>query len=134
MFTRVKLSIAIILLLSTFIDAKVLVPIAKKNIKYKEKIFSYDVTFVPESKKYTCKKYIDMNLLKQNRYYAKSFLRKGRPICLRNVTVSEGNTVKFKFGSLEIEQEGTILNETDKYIRIKNLDGTIHKIYKDGRN
>ena len=134
MFTRVKLSIVIILLLSSFIDAKVLVPIAKKSIKYKEKIFSYDVAFVPESKKYMCKKYIDMNLLKQNRYYAKSFLRKGKPICLRNVTVARENIVKFKFGNLEIEREGTILNETDKYIKIKNLDGTINKIYKDGRN
>ena len=133
MFTRVKLSIVLILLFSTFIHANGLVPIAKKSIKYKEKIFSYDVVFVPESKKYSCKKYIDINLLKQNRYYAKSFLRKGKPICLRNVTVPTENSVKFKFGNLEIEQEGIILNETDKYIKIKNLDGTINKIYKDGR-
>jgi len=116
------------------VNADVLVPIAKKNIKYKDKIFSYDVTFVPESKKFTCTKYIDMNLLKQNKYYAKSFLRKGKAICKRNVIVPQGNTVKFKFGNLEIEKEGRVLNETDQYIKIKNLDGTINKIYKDGRN
>lgn len=134
MFTKLHLSIIFVLFFSIFSKAQILVPIAKENIKYKEKIFSYNVTFVPESKKYSCKKYIDINLLKQNKYYAKSFLRKGKPICQRNVTVPEGNTVRFKFGNLEIEKEGTIVNETDQYIRIKNLDGTINKIYKDGRN
>jgi len=134
LFTKLHLSIIFVLFFSIFSKAQILVPIAKENIKYKEKIFSYNVTFVPESKKYSCKKYIDINLLKQNKYYAKSFLRKGKPICQRNVTVPEGNTVRFKFGNLEIEKEGTIVNETDQYIRIKNLDGTINKIYKDGRN
>lgn len=134
MFNKLKVATLLIILITSFANAQILVPIAKKNIKYKEKIFSYDITFVAESKQYSCKKYIDMNLLKQNKYYAKSFLRKGKPICKRNVTVPGGNTVKFKFGNLEIEKEGTVLNETDQYIRIKNLDGTINKIYKDGRN
>lgn len=134
MFFKLKLSIVFLLLVNQFLVGDVLVPIAKKNIKYKEKILSYDVVFVKESKQHSCKKYIDMNLLKQNKYYAKSFLRKGKVICKRNVTVPEGNTVRFKFGNLEIEKEGRVLNETDQYIKIKNLDGTINKIYKDGRN
>ena len=134
MFFKLKVSIIVFLFFNLFANGDVLVPIANKNIKYKDKVFSYDVSFVPESKNYSCKKYIDMNLLKQNKYYAKSFLRKGKPICRRNVMVPQGNTVKFKFGNLEIEKEGSVLNETDQYIKIKNLDGTINKIYKDGRN
>lgn len=133
MFFKLKILI-ILLTFSSTCYSVVLVPVAVKNIGYKEKIYSYNINFVPESKQYSCKKYIDMNLLKQNKYYSKSFIRKDRPICLRNVILLEDSVVRFKFGNLEIEKEGELIRETDQYIKIKNLDGTINKIYKDGRN
>ncbi len=134
MFGKFKFLVLLVLVGSVSLFGEVLVPIAKKNISSKEKIFSYDVTFVPESKKYFCRKYIDMNLLNENKYLARHFIRKGRAICERNVIVPESNVVRFQFGNLEIEKEGKVIRETDRYIKIKNLDGTINKIYKDGRN
>ena len=111
-----------------------LVPIANKNIDYKEQIFSYNVRLVQENKNFKCKEYLDIVTLKQNKYFAKHYIAKNRAICANNVFVPEKNTVRFKFGNLEIEKDGEVIRETDDYIRIKNLDGTIDKIYKDGRN
>ena len=33
----------------------------------------------------------------------------------------------------KIEKKGRIIFENNEFIRIKNLDGTIEQIYKDGR-
>ncbi len=110
------------------------VPIANKNINYKSKIYSYDVRLVQENKKYKCKKYVNVLTLKQNKYFAKHYIAKNRAICEEDVFIPQSNTIRFKFGNLEIEREGTIIKETDQYIKIKNFDGTIDKIYKDGRN
>ena len=110
------------------------VPLANKDIKYKAKIYSSDFRLVQaDEKKYRCKKYLDINLLKQNKYYAKHFIKKNKPICEKSVFIPQIGSIRFKFGNLEIEREGTIIRETDTYIRIKNPDGTIDKIYKDGR-
>jgi len=34
---------------------------------------------------------------------------------------------------LEIEKNAELIRETKSYIKIKNVDGTIEKIYTDGR-
>jgi len=109
-------------------------PLANKSIHYKSKIYSYDVRLVQANKKYKCRKYIDIIKLKENKYFALHYIAKNRAICAKDVYIPQFNTIKFKFGNLEIEREGTILKETDKYIRVKNIDGTIQKIYKDGKN
>lgn len=111
-----------------------IVPIANKSIQYKSKIYSYDVRLVQENKKFKCKNYIDVITLKKNRYFAQHYIAKDRAICAEDVFIPKSNTIRFKFGNLEIERSGTIIKETDKYIKIKNFDGTIDKIYKDGRN
>ena len=110
------------------------VPIANKNINYKSKIYSYDVRLVQENQKYKCKKYVDVITLKKNKYFAQHYIAKDRTICAEDVFIPKSNTIRFKFGNLEIEREGTVIKETDEYIKIKNFDGTIDKIYKDGRN
>ena len=38
----------------------------------------------------------------------------------------------FDFGNIEIEKDGKVIKDTKQYVRIKNNDGTIEKIYKDG--
>ena len=111
-----------------------IVPIANKNINYKSKIYSYDVRLVQENQKYKCKNYIDVITLKKNKYFAQHYIAKDRAICAEDVFIPKSNTIRFKFGNLEIEREGTIIKETEEYIKIKNFDGTIDKIYKDGRN
>jgi len=110
------------------------VPLSNKNIHYKSKIYSYNVRLIQENKHYKCKKYIDLLTLKENKYFALHYIVKDRPICAEDVFIPQSNTIRFKFGNLEIEKDGTIIKETDQYIRVKNLDGTIDKIYKDGRN
>lgn len=111
-----------------------IVPIANKNINYKSKIYSYDVRLIQENQKFKCKNYIDVITLKKNKYFAQHYIAKDRAICAEDVFIPRSNTIRFKFGNLEIEREGTVIKETDEYIKIKNFDGTIDKIYKDGRN
>jgi hypothetical protein len=111
-----------------------LVPMAKKDIKYKEKIYSQDLYFVAPSKEYSCKEYLDPSLLAQNLYISKRYIIKNTPVCQKDVIYKRANIIRFKFGNLIIEKEGELLQETDEYIRIKNSDGKITKIYKDGRN
>ena len=111
-----------------------IVPIANKNINYKSKIYSHDVRLIQENQKFKCKKYLNVIDLKKNKYYALHYIAKDRAICAEDVFIPKSNTIRFKFGNLEIEKEGTIVKETEEYIKIKSLDGTIDKIYKDGRN
>jgi hypothetical protein len=111
-----------------------IVPIANKNINYKSKIYNYDVRLIQENQKFKCKNYIDVITLKKNKYFAQHYIAKDRAICAEDVFIPRSNTIRFKFGNLEIEREGTVIKETDEYIKIKNFDGTIDKIYKDGRN
>ncbi|WP_412727607.1 hypothetical protein [Arcobacter sp. 15-2] len=110
------------------------VPIAKKDIQYKSKIYTNDVLLVQVNKKYNCNKYLNLIDLKKNKYYATHYIAKNRVICFKDVTIPEVKKVKFRFGNLEIEKEAELIKETKSYIKIKNLDGTIEKIYTDGRN
>lgn len=111
-----------------------IVPISKKVIHYKSKIYNKDILLVQVNKEFKCTKYLNLIDLKKNKYYAKHYIAKNKPICLKDVYVPEVNKVKFRFGNLEIEKEAELIKETKSYIKIKNLDGTIEKIYTDGRN
>jgi len=110
-----------------------LVPIANTAIDYKNKIYNKDVRMVQVNEEFHCKKYLDLLVLKKNNYYAKHYIAKDRTICANNVYVPKINKVNFKFGNLEIEKEGELIQKTKTYIKIKNVDGTIEKIYTDGR-
>ncbi|MEA3513102.1 MAG: hypothetical protein U9R37_05825 [Campylobacterota bacterium] len=110
------------------------VPVSNKIINYKNKIYSSDVRLIQINKKYFCKEYLDIKTLKENKYLAKHYIAKDKPLCKKSVYVPKSKKVKFKFGNLEIERDGEVIKETDNYIKIKNLDGTIDKIYKDGIN
>jgi hypothetical protein len=122
-------------ILNSLLSAEVkVVPIATKPIDYKNKIYSYNLKLVQANEKYKCKEYLDVVTLKKNKYYAKHYISEGSEICLKDVYIPKINKVKFRFGNLEIEKEAELIKETKSYIKIKNLDGTIEKIYKDGRN
>jgi hypothetical protein len=126
--------LSFVLLLNLFSAPIDIVPIAKKPINYKTKIFGYDVLLVQSNNKYRCKKYLDLTALKKNQYMAKHYIGTKKPICLKDVYIASSKKVKFVFGNLEIEKAGEIIKETDRYIKIKNIDGKIEKIYKNGLN
>ena len=129
-----KIKIVILLLsLNIFASNIQVVPITNKIINYKSKIYASSVRLVQINDKYSCKEYIDIKLLKQNKYYAKHYLGKNKPLCKKSVFLAVSKKIRFKFGNLEIEKDGEIIRETDQYIKIKTLDGKIEKIYKDGR-
>ncbi|PIF04109.1 MAG: hypothetical protein CSA86_03170 [Arcobacter sp.] len=109
------------------------VPLSNKVINYKSRIYSQDVRLVQVSELYKCKEYIDMVKLKQNKYFAKHYISKNKPLCAKDVYIPVIKKVNFRFGNLEIEKEAEVIRETKSYIKIKNVDGTIEKIYTDGR-
>lgn len=108
-------------------------PLANKQINYKNKIYSQDTRLIQINNKYKCKKYLDIKKLKMNKYFAKHFISKNKPLCAKDVYIPQSNKVKFRFGNLEIEKDAELIRETKSYIKIKNVDGTIEKIYTDGR-
>ena len=109
------------------------IPLSNKVINFKNKIYSQDTRLIQINKNYKCKEYLDINLLRKNKYFAKHYISKNKPICAKDVYVPQINKVNFRFGNLEIEKEAELIRETDSYIKIKNVDGTIEKIYTDGR-
>ena len=133
---KYKLLIIFLFLIDSLFASIELVPIAIKNINYKQKIFKEHYKLVRyndlNKKKYNirCKEYLKIEELQSNKYRAKHYIRKDKAICKRDLFVSSSNKIKFNFGFLEIEKDGEVIKETSKYIRIKNADGTIEKIYK----
>ena len=109
------------------------IPLVKKQISFKNKIYSQDTRLVQVNDKYKCKEYLNIKKLKSNKYYAKHVILKNKPLCANDVYIPLMNKVKFKFGNLEIEKDAELIRETKSYIKIKNVDGTIEKIYTDGR-
>ncbi len=128
----------IFLLISMFVflDASQLVIKASKNIEYKSKIKKSDLflDYADNIKKF-CQPITKEDIL-NNKYRAKIHIRKGHIICkkdLLKLNAKSANRILFNFGSIEIERDGKIIRETKDYIRIKNENGKIEKIYKDGR-
>jgi hypothetical protein len=122
--------IVYILLSFNLLQSAELIPLASKNIQWKEKITLDKIVMVETNKKYKCKQKLDIETLKQNRYRAKHFIKKRKVICGENVYKGKMKKVLFNFGAFEIEKEAEVVKETNDYIKIKNLDGKIDKIYK----
>jgi len=127
----VKQFILFLLVINLYGSVK-LVPLTYKPINYKAKIYGSDVRLLRVDDDYNCKEYIDLKLLKQNKYHAKHYISKNKPLCKKDVYIPVSKKIRFRFGNLEIERDGELIRETDKYIKIKTPDGKIEKIYKDG--
>lgn len=119
--------------LFSFVLSIEVLPVAIKNIEWKEQIRLSNVKLIQANEKYKCKKYLDIKKIKNTKYRASHYIIKNTPICFEDAYIPKSNKIKFNFGTIEIEKEGEIIRETDKYIKIKNLDGKIEKIYKDER-
>lgn len=107
--------------------------VAKESINYEEKLEMKKIRLINVSEiKKICKP-LTLDEIQNNEYITTHFINKGNILCKKDVKKYEKDVVIFNFGGVQIEKKGKIIYENDEFIRIKNLDGTIEKIYKDGR-
>ena len=124
--------IIFIFLTSVYIFADVIL-VSVKDIKYKQVLDYGDLKKVYSNKRIRCTTF-DKNKLLEQSYRAKRYILKGKPICEKDVEIAKVHKIKFDFGNIEIERTGEVVGETKHYIKVKNPDGTIDKIYKNGQN
>lgn len=107
--------------------------VSKNPIAFEEKIDSSKV--IVQNVSDTNKSCIPLTLndLEREEYITSHYINKNTIICLKDVKRYESETIVFNFGGLKIEKKGKIIFENKEYIKIKNSDGTIEQIYKDGR-
>ncbi|RXJ69592.1 hypothetical protein CRV08_02490 [Halarcobacter ebronensis] len=127
-----KLSGIIFLLLFSQVFA-IEVTVVNKDVDYKE-LLTKEILIKADvdSVKKLCEP-IPYSELITNKYLAKRYMKKGTVICDRDVEEYEKKSVLFNFGTIQIEKYGKIIFENDEYIKIKDNDGNVEKIYKDGR-
>ncbi|WP_164967602.1 hypothetical protein [Arcobacter sp. CECT 8985] len=108
--------------------------ITKKAINYKAKLNVKDLMIrnVDSFKKGYCTP-LKLSDLSGTVYETTHYIKKGSVLCTKDIKEFKKKAVVFKFGALEIETDGEIIYQNDKYIRIKKRDGKVEKIYKDGR-
>ena len=107
--------------------------VTKSKINYKEII---DINKLSSANVLSVKKFcipITIKDLQDKKYIAKRYLKKGTVLCKKDIELYIEKSVLFNFGIIEIEKQGKIIFENNKYIKIKRIDGQIDKIYKDGR-
>jgi hypothetical protein len=68
-------------------------------------------------------------------FRAKKHIKKDKILCIRDIYKSNivNNKILFNFGLIEIEKSGKIVRETREYVRIKDENGNLQKIYKNGK-
>ena len=76
---------------------------------------------------------LKLSQVQNEEYVTTHYINKNTIICLKDVKKYEDSAIVFNFGGVKIEKKGKIIYENSDFIRIKNLDGTIEQIYKDGR-
>ena len=130
-FLILKLSLLSLLLYMNMFAVNVL--ISTDSIAFEEQIDSNKVKLQNVSE--VGKSCIPLKLtqLQNEKYITTHYINKNTIICMKDVKKYENESVIFNFGGVEIEKKGKVIYENDDFIRIKNLDGTIEQIYKDGR-
>lgn len=106
--------------------------VSNKDIKFQEYLVYENLQDTQVEKKINCNKF-DKSLLLSQKYIASRYIIKNTPICDKDVELAKNHKVKFDFGNIIIEKDGELLGETDKYVKIKNPDGTTIKIDKNGQ-
>ena len=109
-----------------------LILVSNKDIQYKEVINNDNLQYLSSNKNTRCNLF-DIELLKKDKYQAKHFIFKNKPICNKDVQKIVINKIQYDFGNILIQRDGKVIGENKKYIKIKNYDGKIEKIYKNGQ-
>jgi hypothetical protein len=130
-FLILKLSFLVFLLNVNLFAISVLV--SKVAINFEEKLDSSKVVArnVNEINK-SCTP-LTLSQLQNIEYTTTHYINRNTIICIKDVKKYENESVIFNFGGVKIEKKGKVIYENNDFIRIKNIDGTIEQIYKDGR-
>ena len=126
-----KLSFLAILLNITLEATSVIV--AKEAIKLDEQIVASKIRVQNSANVNKSCEPISLNDIQNEIYIAKHHINKNTIICKKSIKQFSDETIVFNFGGVEIEKKGKVIFENNDFIRIKNVDGTIEQIYKDGR-
>jgi flagella basal body P-ring formation protein FlgA len=122
----------VFLLMANFLNADMAL-VSVKDIKYKQLLDYGDLKKTYIDKKIRCQIF-DKNELLDKEYRAKRYILKGTAICYKDVEVAKRDKIKFDFGNIVIERDGKVIGETKQYIKVKNSDGSVDRIYKNGQN
>lgn len=126
-----KLSFTFFLLIVKSFAITVLV--SKESINFEEKIDPKKLMMQNVDKITKACEPLKLSDLQNNEYVSSHYINKDKIICLEDLKTYKDESITFNFGGLTIVKKGKIIYENDEFIRIKNLDGTIEQIYKDGR-
>lgn len=123
----------IVFLLTTINLFAVNVIVSSKTIAFEEKVDSSKIRSeeVAEINKFCIP--LKLSDIEKNNYIATHHINRNTVICMKDVRKSDNESIIFNFGGVKIEKKGKIIYENKDFIRIKNVDGTIEQIYKDGR-
>jgi hypothetical protein len=123
----------IVFLLTTINLFAVNVIVSSKTIAFEEKVDSSKIRSeeVSEINKFCIP--LKLSDIEENNYIATHHINRNTVICMKDVRKSDNESIIFNFGGVKIEKKGKIIYENKDFIRIKNVDGTIEQIYKDGR-
>ena len=129
-FLILKLSFVFLLNINLF---AISVLVSKESISFEEKLDNTKVAVqnVAEINK-SCVP-LTLSELQNSDYVTTHHINKNTIICSKDVKKYENESIIFNFGGLKIEKKGKVIYENKDFIRIKNTDGTIEQIYKDGR-
>lgn len=126
-----KLSLVTLFLSIELFAINVLV--SKEAINFEEKIDSTKVTLKNVNSLNKSCEPLKLTDLENDEYITTHYINKNTIICEKDVKKYTNEGVVFNFGGVEIEKKGKVIFENNDFIRIKNVDGTIEQIYKDGR-
>ncbi len=123
----------IVFLLTTINLFAANVIVSSKTIAFEEKVDSSKIRSeeVAEINKFCIP--LKLSDIEENNYIATHHINRNTVICMKDVRKSDNESIIFNFGGVKIEKKGKIIYENKDFIRIKNVDGTIEQIYKDGR-
>lgn len=109
-----------------------LILVSSKNIQYKELINIDNLQYISSDNKIRCKLF-NREFLEKDQYQAKHFIFKNKAICFKDVEKVVINKIQYDFGNILIQRDGKVVGENKDYIKIKNYDGSVEKIYKNGQ-
>ncbi|MEA1915866.1 MAG: hypothetical protein U9N30_11210 [Campylobacterota bacterium] len=127
-----KFFLLLILITSVHANDGIDVLVSNKDIRYKS-IVTLDDVFqrkVNKVKRHCIP--VEKKDFKKLKLIAKRYISSGKVLCLKDLKTDDQGVVVFDFGTVQIEKRGKVIFENKKYIKIRNTNGKIEKIYKDG--
>jgi hypothetical protein len=109
-----------------------LILVSNKNINYKEIINKDNLELISSEDKSNCLMF-NTEKLNKKQYQAKRFIFKNKAICEKDLEVTVINKIQYDFGNIIIQRNAKVIGENKDYIRIKNVNGKVQRINKNGQ-